>query len=263
MKKILFLLLTMASLTHQAQEDKTWRLGLQLGMSGNKSKFSGGLPDADARFVHNPFGAAAIDVIARYDFNKRWKIESGLGVNALGFEFALAQNYSFVNKGKRYNQVKSNIGTLEIPIMVSYKFNPNCRNSKWFISGGVSNVFIGQQKQKHNSDNNNDTPLGNTVLSHTTTVNSGAYLNARLMVGKERVFKKGGILSAALIWNIGFSKLAKSNVEYTIDGNTYQHEFINKGSFFGLRLAYYFRPLKQNYKRQAEALKNNSSSVTK
>lgn len=263
MKKIIVLILAIASLTIQAQEDKTWRIGVQLGMSGNKSKFSGGMTDADARFVHNPFGAAAIDIIARYDFNKRWKIESGLGINALGFEFALAQNYSFVNKSKRYNQVKSNMGTLEIPVMVAYKFNPNCRNSKWFISGGISNVFVGQQKQKHNTDKNSDTPVGNTILSHTTTVNPGAYLNARLMIGKERVFKRGGILSAALIWNVGFSELAKSTVDYTIDGNTYQHEFTNKGSFFGFRLAYYFRPLKQSYKKQAETLKGNSGTVTK
>lgn len=248
MKKLLLAILTAGSLFVSAQEDGTWRLGVQLGMSANKSKFSGGMSDANARFHQNAFGAAGLDVMVRYDFNKRWKIESGLNLNSLGFEFALDENYNFLQKGPRKSKVRSNAGVLEIPVMVSYKFKPNCKNTKWFIGAGISNMIVGKHNQDKTYTPNSDGPSSVNYLSSSTKVHGGAYVNARLMVGRERVFKRGGILSATLLWNFGFSEIAKAKVEYTVDGNTYQHEFSNRGSYVGLRIGYCFKPLKCNTK---------------
>lgn len=251
MKKLLFVLLLTGSFAISAQEEGTWRIGVQFGMHANKSKFVGGMSDANARFQQNPFGAAGLDIIARYDFNKRWKIESGLALNSTGFEFALAENYNFLERGPRRSQIKSKIGMFEIPVMVSYKFNPNCRNSKWFVSAGIANVFVGKHTQDRTFTPNSDGPSNVTYLSSHTTSDGGAYLNGRLMVGRERTFKRGGILSAAVIWNIGFSEITRAKVEYTVDGVNYQHEFSNKGSYFGVRIAYFFKPLKSSSKKAA------------
>lgn len=248
MKKLLLAILTVGSLISTAQEEKTWRLGVQLGMTANKSKFSGGMSDANARFHQNPYGAAGLDVMVRYDLNKRWKIESGLNLNSLGFEFSLSEDYNFLQKGPRQSQVRTKAGVLEIPLMVSFKFKPNCKNTKWFIGAGISNTFVGKHKQEKTFNPSSDGPSNTTYLSNQTTVKGGVHFSGRLMVGRERVFKRGGILSATLLWNIGFSEIAKAKVEYTVDGKTYQHEFSNKGSFVGLRIGYCFKPLKSTSK---------------
>lgn len=248
MKKLLLALLTAGTMCVSAQEDGTWRIGVQLGMSANKSKFSGGMSDANARFHQNAYGAGALDILVRYDFNKRWKLESGLNLNSIGFEFVLAENYNFLQKGPRKSQVRSSAGMLEIPVMVSYKFNPNCKNTKWFIGAGIANMFVGKHNQDKTFTPNSDGPSNVTYLSSSTTVNGGMYFAGRLIVGRERVFKRGGILSASVLFNIGFKEIAKAKVEYTIDGNLYQHEFSNKGSYIGLRLGYCFKPIKSTAK---------------
>lgn len=268
MKKLLALLaLSLNALWLGAQEDGTWRIGVQSGWHVNKSRYVGGMSEANARFHQNPFDAMSFDVIGRYDFNRHWKIESGLSFNSAGFEFALAENYSFVQRGNRYTKVSSNLGLFELPVMVSYKFNPNCRNWKWFVSAGFSNVFVSSQTIDKQYTPNSDGPSNVTYLASTTTSKGGNYLNGRLMIGREKNFKCGSILSAAFIWNIGFTEMAKATVNYTVDGTAYQHEFSNKGNFVGFRVSYFFRPLHNPWKSsmKAKALSNGSkpSALTK
>jgi hypothetical protein len=64
----------------------------------------------------------------------------------------------------------------------------------------------------------------------------------RFVIGKEKIFKKGGILHAAWIFNVGLNDKAKATVNYTLDNTNYQHEFTNKGNFVGFRIAYFFKP---------------------
>lgn len=258
-KTIVLSALIISSLWMGAQETNTWRIGLQSGWQINRSKYVGGMSDANARFHKNPFGAVAFDLIGRYDFNNRWMIQSGLNFNNAGFEFALAENYSFLNFGKdRFTTVKSNVAVLEIPVMISYKFKPNCANWKWFVSGGVANVFVAQQNINSVYTRANDGPASTTYLSSNTVSKGGNYLNARFMIGKEKVFKTGSILQGAFIWNMGFSEIAHTTVNYTVDGKTYSHEFSNRGSFVGFRIAYFFRPLHNPWKNEASKKKTTS-----
>ena len=227
-----------------AQENQTWRMGIQFGMAGNKSHFSGGMSDADARFVHGAFGAASLNWIVRYDYNERWKIESGLGFSSIGFEFSMLENYNFLQMRKKNGFSKSSVGTVEIPVIVSYKFKPNCRNAKWFVGAGFANVFVAKDVKYEQPKNNADLPGGITAMKNSTTVNQGLYFHPRLTVGKERILKHGGLISAALFWNFGLGEIAKSSIDYQIDSNEYHHEFTNNGHFMGCRVAYFFRTKK-------------------
>jgi hypothetical protein len=248
-KTVVLLTLAINSLLVTAQETNTWRLGIQSGWHVNKSKYVGGMADANARFHKTTFGAIAFDIIGRYDFNSRWMIQSGLNFNRAGFEFMLAENYSFTQRGNRFTKVRSDLVLLEIPIMISYKFKPNCSNWKWFVSGGAAHVVTSDQNFDAQVDQASDGPSSVTYLGSTTTSNGGNYINGRLMIGREKVFKTGSILQASVIWNIGFKEMAHATVNYTIDGQAYRHEFSNRGSFVGFRIAYFLRPLNGLFKK--------------
>ena len=150
MKKTFTLLaLALSALLVTAQETNTWRVGIQSGWHINKSKYVGGMTEANARFHKTTFGAIAFDVIGRYDFNNRWMIQSGLNFNRAGFEFMLAENYSFTQPRNRFSKIRSNIILLEIPMLISYKFKPNCNNWKWLVSGCLAHVVSSDQNLIH------------------------------------------------------------------------------------------------------------------
>lgn len=224
-----------------AQENQTLRMGVQFGLAGNKSKFTGGMSDADARFVYSGFGAGALSWILRYDYNERWKIESGFCFSNLGFEYKILQDYSFLKPRKGNNFSKSSVGTFEIPVMVSYKFKPNCRNAKWFVGAGFANVFVGKNVKLEQAVNTEDLPMGSSGIENKTTVNSGLYFHPRFTIGRERTLKNGHMISAAMIWNFGSSVIANSKVEYQNDSKSYNHEFTNRGNFVGFRFTYFFK----------------------
>ena len=241
-KTILLIAVAVNSLLLNAQENNTWRLGLQSGHNGNYNKFVGGMDNANARFHQNKFGSNGFSLVGRYDIDKHWMLTTGLGFTSSGYEFMIAENYSFTSKAPRFTNVKSNIPMFEIPLMASYKFNPNCKNWRWFVSGGVANVFVSEQNISQEVSQSSDGPSTVNYLSSEVKTNPGNYINLRWAVGREKIFKHGNILSASLIANLGFAEMSKATVNYTIDGQSYNHEFANRGTFVGLRVAYYFRP---------------------
>lgn len=248
MKKLSILLgLMLSSFVFKAQENNTWRFGVQLGLHGNKAKFVGGSPNANARFHQNPFGAVGLNFNVRYDYNQRWAFTSGLGFNSIGFEFAIAENYSFLNMNKRYTTINSSVGLVEIPLLAIYKFKSNCNNWKWVASGGFVGVVYGKENIVKGYCESVDCTVGNSSTSYlrsTTTTNGGGNIHVRFLIGKEKLFKNGSIFNTSLIWNAGFGNMATSTVNYTIDGQSYQHQFNNNGNFFGFRFAYYLKPFK-------------------
>jgi hypothetical protein len=243
-KSIVFLVAVLCSMSSIAQETNGFRLGIQSGMQANRSKYAGGMESANARFHQNPFGAHGWNIAARYDFNQRWAILSGVGVTTLGFEFGIAENYSFTQRSNRFTMLNSGFHALEIPIMGAYKFKPNCKGWKWIVSAGVANLFTpSQNKTSIIDDSNEGTPSPEKAyLSSVESTNPGSHLQARFMIGREKVFGCGSILNVNLVFNRGFSEIAHSTVNYNVDGQNYSHEFSNRGNFVGLRIAYYFRP---------------------
>ena len=246
MKKLVLSALTCLSLICFSQENDSWRLGLQWGFQGNRSEFSGGMSDANARFHQNKFDAAALNITARYDLNKHWMGTIGLGFNTFGFQYTLAENYSLYRPKNRFSGIKSEFSALDIPLMIFYKFDPNCKNAKWLIGGGFSQNFVGAQTINKNFQVANDGSTTSNYLNSISSANGGTYTMLRFAIAREKIYKRGNILNASFIVNAGFRQLAKSTVSYTVDGQNYNHEFTTNGNFAGFRLTYFFRPLKTN-----------------
>jgi hypothetical protein len=60
------------------------------------------------------------------------------------------------------------------------------------------------------------------------------------------------------MFNAGLSgSMAKATVNYTVDGQDYTHQFSNDGNYVGLKLAYFFKPLK------SKVSKNTAPKATK
>jgi hypothetical protein len=263
MKKLIVSALCILSLAGVSQDEKAWRIGITWGGQGNHAKYSGGMSDAHARFHHNKFGGGGFGIVARYDHNHHWMWLSGLNFNSFGFEYALAENYSLLHPANRFSSIRSEYGSLEIPAMVHYKFNPNCRNVRWVIGAGFVETFIGAQTlNKSLSQVSDGTTQSVNYLSSTSTAKGGNYWMLRWAVSREKMYKSGGILNAALVFNVGFHDIAHSTVNYTIDNKTYNHEFTNNGSFVGFRLSYFFRPI-HNWKSAAKKHAATTSTLTK
>ena len=241
MKKSILALFSIAVLAMNAQEAKTWRLGIQIGPQGNRSVYSGGMTEANARFNHNPFGGGALAVMGRYDFDQHWMVDAGIGISTFGFEYALAEDYSLLAKDRKFTTIRSEYAALDIPLMVHYKFNPNCKNVRWVIGAGFSEYITGDSYISRSVSQASD---GNSVnyLSSNSDLKGGLFWNFRWTVAREKIFKNKSMLNLALYVNCGLDQIANSTVNYTIDGKDYTHTFSNNGNFAGLRLTYFFRP---------------------
>ncbi len=259
MKKVFLGMCSVIALFGFSQEEKTWRLGLQIGSQANHSKYSGGMSDANARFHHNPYGSGSLNIIGRYDWNKHWMFMTGLGINSIGFEYAISENYSLLNKAQNQGQftgVKSQFGVVEIPAMFFYKFNLNCKNARWLVGAGLAETFVGGQTINNSASKSNDGGSSVNYLSSTSVAHNGTYWFFRWSVGREKIYKSGGILNVSLLCNVGFNRIAESTVNYTIDNQNYNHSFINTGNFAGLRLSYFFKPFHNPWqKTNKEAIK--------
>jgi len=257
MKKIILTFFSILTVAAISQEENTWRLGIQIGSQGNHSKYQSGMQDANARFHQNDFGAGSLNIVGRYDFNRRWMATGGLGLSSYGFEYALAENYSLLRKDKQFTSIKSEFGVIEIPVMGYYKFNMNCKNTRWLVGAGIAQYFNAAQTINKSVSQASD---GNTVnyLSSASKTNGGLPVFFRWSVAREKMYRKGGILNASLLFNFGFTELAKSTVNYTIDNQNYEHTFTNNGNFIGLRLAYFFKPFHNPWDNSKKAKATSS-----
>jgi len=243
MKKIALLSILAIGLSCSAQENKTWRWGLQWGHQDNRSNWSGGMDDANARFHENKNPDGAFDLIARYDHDMRWMATFGMGINTYGFNFGITNNYKFSNQQFRWSGVNAKFTEFETPILVHYKFNRNCKNSRWVVGGGFVPTLTSAKTIIDSYVKDNDGVKNASVLNMTAQNFDGGSCMVRLVFAREHMFKKGSILHASWIFNVGLNDKAKATVDYTIDNTKYNHEFTNRGNFVGFRLAYFFKPL--------------------
>ena len=245
MKKLISFVLGLVTLTTSAQDNKVWRIGIQFGSSGNISKYSSGMPTANARFNHNVFQAPNIDLVARYDLNKHWMIMTGIGVNDFGFGYSISENYSLANAKIRTSDIKTDFVAVEFPLTLFYKFNPNCKNVSWIVGGGYVTTLIDKETIDMDFSINGE---GNSTnyLSSQSSSNGGAAILLRWSIGREKTYRNGSILQASFMANIGFNTIASSTVNYTLDNQNYSHDFSNTGSSVGFRLAYFLKPFGNN-----------------
>ncbi len=249
MKKALIFAFTLIVISGFSQTDKTWSFGLQCGLYGNSSEFSGGSEIADGSFHNNGFGSGSFGGTARYDHDSRWMFMTGFGFLSYGFEFSRnAGSYSLKNGEEgQYNTVTHEFGAIEIPAMAFYKFRLNCRNARWLIGAGFARVLAGQAQstQTISEDTEGNTSLKPYLKSEANGV-GGAFTMLRLAFNRERIMKSGSIVQAGIWLNWGFKPLAEASVEYSAGGEDFNHTFTNKGNFFGIRVSYFFRTRKIN-----------------
>jgi hypothetical protein len=240
MKQLMIFALGLVTLTTSAQDNKVWHLGVQFGNSGNISKYSGGMQTANARFKQNIFHAPNINLVARYDFDKKWMFTAGVGFNDIGFGYSISENYSLAKTSIKTSDIKSDFVAMELPITLFYKFNTNCKNSRWILGGG----FVTTVSEKQTIDNDFSSTEGSLInhLSSHSVSKGGVAVLLRCSIGKEKSFSNGSILQASFMVNMGFKTMAYSKVNYTLDNKNYSHTFLNSGSSLGFRLAYFIRP---------------------
>lgn len=231
----------------------SWRMGVTLGMLGNHSKFSGGMSNASALFNPNPYGSGALGLVFRKTINSHLSFQTGLNFGSLGFEYAMAHDYSLVRPQGHYLVNRVGLGIASIPATMIWNFNPNCRNVRWFVGGGLSLVMHGNKNADKSvasdPDKTGSSGLnGNDYISQNVTSNSFAVLNGHFMFGAEKLLKKGGMLSLACYFNGGFSPVATSHVTYSVGGVLYDHTFTNYNHTMGLMLTYYFKNFKSTPK---------------
>jgi hypothetical protein len=247
MKKHITIIIVLSLVIPQlnfAQTDKGFRVGLQFGNSANNLKLTGGMENANGRFKQKTFGAPAINLVARYDFDNHWMIESGVGLNAIGFSYSILENYSLVDFPKdKSSELKTIFAAFEVPLMAYYKFNPNCKNARWIVgAGAVPTLYEDKTSDQEFSFSNEG--ISTNRLNSQSVSSGGSSVVLRYSVGREKVFKNGSILQASALANIGLRKVASSTVSYNLDNENYSHTFSNNGSSVALRVAYLIRTSK-------------------
>lgn len=210
----------------------------------NYSSLSGGSDLAHANFYKSNCGTGAINFSARYFFDERWSLQSGLGFTNIGFEIGFAQNYS-LTQNNHIIKSSTSINITQVPLMAIYNFKPDCKNKSWLVGAGFNFMFSGKAVNNtiYPNQMKNETNLFPQLsnFSQTVTANKFSTANLQLMVGREKKFNKGNRLALNFIWNIGLAgDIAQSKVNYTIDGTDYEHIFANQGHYAGLSLSYLF-----------------------
>jgi hypothetical protein len=256
MKKILTLaaaLVICASATAQTG----WRVGVTAGSFGNHSNFSGGNSNASALFMHQKYGSGMLGVLFRKQINNHWSIQTGLNFSSVGFQYAMAKDYSLTQPKSHYmlNKVSTGIGS--IPATIIYNFNPNCKNVRWFVGAGVSLVGGGStfKSDSKEASSTEATSMGVSSAGMTQTVSSSPFtvLNGHWMFGVEKMYRRGTMLSLTAWFNRGFTPIATSSVTYNVNGQTYNHTFTNFNNYAGLTLSYYFKTLVSHKTKLASA----------
>jgi hypothetical protein len=248
MKKIIFMMWSAMALPSVAQIDETgWRLGLQLGISGNSADFSGGMENANGRFRQNDFAATNFGFAARYDFCRHLMIETGMGVSTFGFNYSIAENYSLVRDKNKVSSINTSFAALELPLDLYYKFNPNCRNVRWVLGAGIAPTFRAKQTIDADFSMTPEGRSSNYLVSTSDFYNTG-FLLLRYSAGREKIFRNNSILRVSLLVTLGFSNIATSTVRYTLDNTQYSHTFKNNGSSVGFRVAYFLNTKPNSFK---------------
>lgn len=231
-----------------AQENKTLRLGAGLGFHGNDVNYAGGMQEASGLFTAEG-GGGALGLTLRYDFDQRWMVSSGVGIESFSFKFMMAGNYSLLQPENRNRGVNHEFTTLEVPLMAHYKFNLNCKQARWILGAGIVQGFAGEQKNKGQFVESTEANSGTKTLISEASVNPGFYGALRFSVGREKVFKKGSMFNTSLVLNFGAKEIAGASVSYLADGKEYQHSFTSNNTFIGLRFTYFLSP----FRLQAQA----------
>lgn len=244
MKKLVLAFLVIAAITN-ATAQNNWSIGVFTSPAGNHSDFTSGMSNANGRFSNNLYMSGTLGILGRYYFGNHWSVQSGMNLSQIGFDYSISNDYSLLKK-RDEAATKNNvgIGVIQIPLTAIYALKPNCSNFRLWFGAGISimNSFEKVNQTKSELAKGDEGTINNVYVNQTVTSNKFIVPTAQFMWGIEKLLKRGNILQGGFIANIGFTNLAQSNVEYSVDNKTYNHTFTNKGTYAGMMLNYYFKP---------------------
>ncbi len=246
MKKAI-LLLFVCAITVTVNAQSNWNIGVQLSVMGNQSTFSSGMSEANALFSNSSYGSGQIGFYARRAISNHFSLQSGIDFSSIGFSYAIAEDYSLLSNDE-CNNPELRIGTCmtRIPVSLIYNSNLNCKNVRFIAGVGLAVGFVDNHWDTENIKTVEGGELGNTAASlmktkvNSTNTVSGSFTT---LIGVEKVFSRGNMLSLTFQGNWGFNTVAESTVNYTVDNKNYNHTFSNNGSYCGVALTYYFLPV--------------------
>lgn len=246
MKKAI-LLLFVCSLTSTLNAQSNWNIGIQLAGIGNTSVYSSGMSNANALFTNSPYGSGQIGFYARRTLNNHFSLQTGLDFSEVGFSYMIAQDYSLLKADECHaNELRIGTCITRVPVSLIYNSKLNCRNFRFIAGIGLAIGFVDKE---WNDESINTVEVGETGKGVSSTMKSevqstncvnGSFTS---LIGAEKVFSKGNMLSLTFQGNCGFNTVAESTVNYTVDNKNYNHTFTNNGSYFGVALCYYFAPV--------------------
>ena len=239
MKKLILLACLASALDSSAQSDQSLTFGWGWGFHGNSSEFAGGMEEASGKFHHNEYSGVALNFISRYDLNQRFAFTSGLGIYSWGFDFSLREKHNLRTGFSNSSYVKTSLQAIEVPFMAHLKSNLDCTKGRWIVGVGFSAAFITDRNVSKFVDPNNEGFNNTDYLRSEASTSPGPITYFRFSAGRERLTKRGGILHAAFIVNLGFKDVANAKVTYSAEGQDFDHEFKNRGNFVGFRLAFF------------------------
>lgn len=244
MRKIFLLGMILLFVNHSKAFKNSIQYGLSIFGGSNYTQLTGGSDLAHANFYKNNMGTGAFNFNARYFIDEHWSLQSGIGFTSIGFDIGFAKNYSLVKNDHFINSNES-IHVTQIPLMAIYNFKPDCKNKSWLVGAGFNFMFADKAVNStvYPNQSKNETYSIPQLSNFSQTVTAGKFstTNFQMMVGREKKFNKGNRLSVNAIWNIGLAgNIAQSKVNYTIDGNSYEHIFSNQGHYAGLSICYLF-----------------------
>lgn len=245
MKKIIIAFF-FGGLSFYSNAQGTWNVGLLWAGPDNESTFKSGDADASALFTHHKYHEGQLGLTMRYTICKHWAFSSGIDFSNLGFTYSLANDYN-LKKNDHYQWLTSATTLGRIPTLCIYQSKQNCSGFRWIFGMGMALNSIDAnwdeaKTAKLNSEAGNVRITSFTSDSKATGATS---FGTCWILGIEKVYKMGNMLSLVLEANNGHGELARSTVNYTIDNTNYAHTFSNKGTFGTLALMYSFKSMKE------------------
>lgn len=186
--------------------------------------------------------------------------EVGSGLIGMGYRRTITGNYT---GGKKWSNILTGSSSCSFrcyPINFYFFTKPSKNNYRKYLKiGGI--IINNKDAFTTIGITNFIYPDANSSLQDTISETSISIikpftkLTINLGIGIEKILWQRIFIDLGLVYNQGFSIIRTSDVEYTIDGITFNNRILNKGSYLGIELGLGINPF---YKRKETKPVHNS-----
>jgi hypothetical protein len=242
MKKSILIALFLFAVSASFAQSR-WNMSVGLGGTTNVVRFDSGDEMANALFRSDHFRSGGLNVGISYKLTDKFSLQSGFDFTEFGFNYTIGKDYSLKEQWTTEPDISASTCITSIPVMFVMRTPKNCSNIRFVFGAGFAVRGIDEEWDVVHTETVSVTESGVQKSAHiaenSRTVNS---LSPAItwMLGLEKVFKKGNSFGFYFRGNQGLNTIAESTVNYAVDGKSYTHTFINRGSFANCSIAYNF-----------------------